>query len=127
MIIGVGIDIIEIDRVARLVEGEPFPEKIYSEEEVRACRAEGLEGRRRTSRFAGLFAAKEAVMKALGTGWADGVAWADISITPDPRGKPEAALKGKTAQIAAGRGVKRIHLSIAHDQTHAVAHALLEG
>jgi phosphopantetheine--protein transferase-like protein len=127
MIIGTGVDIIELDRIGRLVEQKPFPEKLFSPEEIEAVRNEELEGQRVVSRLAGLFAAKEAVMKALGTGWAKGVAWVDISITHTEEGQPRATLTGKTAEIAGSMGVKKVHVSISHCKTYAVAHAVLEG
>ncbi|MHC4945963.1 MAG: holo-ACP synthase [Planctomycetota bacterium] len=127
MIIGTGVDIIELDRIGRLVDQKPFPEKLFSPEEIEAVRTGELEGQRVVSRLAGLFAAKEAVMKALGTGWARGVAWVDISISHTPQGQPFVTLSGKAAEIADSMGVKKAHISISHCKTHAVAHAVLEG
>ena len=127
MIIGVGADIIEIERVGRLVERGSFPSRVFAEDEVDACESEGLTGKRRASRFAGLFAAKEAVMKALGTGWSKGVAWVDIRVTHSAGGKPEVRLHGRTKEIADSMGVMRIHLSISHDEGCALAFVVLEG
>ena len=127
MILGTGVDIIELDRIERLIEGTSTLDRIFAEGEVDACRAEGFSSKRTVSRLAGLFAAKEAVMKALGTGWTRGVAFSDIRITHTPAGQPQAALFGKTAEIAASMGVERILVSISHCRTYAVAFALLEG
>lgn len=127
MIIGTGIDIIELDRIARLIEKDHFPEKVFSKEETESCRSEGFEGQRLVSRYAGLFAAKEAVMKALGTGWTGGVTWVDISISHTDKGRPMVALSGKTLEVAESMGVKKVHVSISHCKTFAVAHAVLEG
>jgi holo-[acyl-carrier protein] synthase len=127
MILGTGVDIIEIRRIARLIErGSPL-DRIFTEAEIRVCREEGFSAARTASRLAGLFAAKEAVMKALGTGWTRGVAFSDIRTTHTPSGRPEVSLKGRTAEIAASMGVWKVHVSISHDRTHAVAFAVLEG
>ena len=126
MIIGLGTDIIEIDRVERLIDREAFPKKVFAESEVAACEAEGLFGKRRASRFAGLFAAKEAVMKAMGTGWTGGVAWVETRIEHTEAGHPRAVLDGKTKEIADSLGVKKILLSISHSDHYATAVAVLE-
>jgi holo-[acyl-carrier protein] synthase len=127
MIIGIGTDIIEIARVGRLIDRDPFPDKMFSPAEVVACEAEGLVGKRRASRFAGLFAAKEAVMKALGTGWAKGVAFTEIVVEHSEEGQPRIRLEGKTLEIARSRGVGEVHVSISHSDDYAVAFAVLEG
>jgi holo-[acyl-carrier protein] synthase len=127
MIIGTGVDIIEIARIARLVRRQPFPAKIYTQDEADACRAEGLSALRMDSRLAGLFAAKEAVMKALGTGWTRGAAFSEISISHTEAGQPQANLTGTTKAIAEKIGVEKIFLSISHTRDHAVAVVVLEG
>lgn len=127
MIIGVGTDIIEIERVGRLIDRDPFPDKMFARAEVEACEIEGFSGKRRASRFAGLFAAKEAVMKALGTGWAKGVAFTEIVVEHTGEGQPRIRLEGKTQEIARSMGVNEVHVSISHSDAFAVAFAVLEG
>ncbi|HVP30580.1 MAG TPA: holo-ACP synthase [Myxococcota bacterium] len=131
MILGSGIDVIEIARVERalLRHGGPtgrFAERVFSAGERAACA--GL--RRPGPQLAMRFAMKEAVMKAVGTGWSRGVRWIDIEAVADPGAPPEAlrlVLHGRIAEIARGRGARRFHVGVSRTRTHAVAVALLEG
>ena len=124
MIVGIGTDIVVISRIERLVEryGPRFLNKVYTEREQEISSRRGNAAEAWAARFAG----KEAVMKALGTGWTGGVKFREIEILPDPRGKPEITLHGRTAEVAAERGATRSHISLSHDQDFAVAFAILE-
>lgn len=123
MIEGLGIDLVEISRMKKLVARESFLKKVFTPSERRDC-----EGRFKPEvSLAGRFAAKEAVMKALGTGWAKGVAWTDITITNDDLGKPTAVLMGEARSTADRAGISEILISISHTQDHAVAQAVAIG
>jgi len=119
MIFGVGADIIEIGRVESAVSGAAFYEKTFT-----AAEREYLLGRRPES-AAGMFAAKEAVAKALGTGFR-GFRPADVEIIHNELGAPYAALHGRAAEIAAENSVTKIHISISHCETYAAAYAIAE-
>ena len=111
----VGIDMIEIERVRRVLERHPqrFLQRVYTPEEAAFCRG-------RVTELAARFAAKEAVMKALGTG-ARSVAWRDIEVLPDRRGKPLVYLYGGAAQRAAYIGLEAIDISLSHLDSFALA------
>lgn len=111
----VGIDVIEIDRVRAVLERHPgrFLERVYTPEEVAFCRG-------RVPELAARFAAKEALMKALGTG-ARSVAWRDIEVLPDRRGKPRVYLYGGAAARAETIGLEEIDISLTHNNTFAIA------
>ena len=98
VIIGLGLDIAEIDRVEAAIarHGAPFLERIYSTSEIAYCESH----KNRFERYAARFAAKEAAMKALGTGWRFGVRWRDIEVTREPSGKPTLKLDGVARQFA---------------------------
>jgi holo-[acyl-carrier protein] synthase len=125
MIIGLGVDITQIDRIEATIErrGRPFLERVFTPSEIAYCDSH----RHRAERFAGRFAAKEAAMKALGTGWARGVRWIDIEVVREPSGKPSLRLAGAACEIASGLGVKNIALTITHDGNTALALVLFEG
>ena len=126
MIIGHGIDLCGVARIRRMIEdhGDRFLKRTYTEAEVAYAR-------RRKKGFAetlaGRFAAKEAVMKALGTGWRAGVAFSGIEILNAPEGKPHVVLHGKTAERAASLGITGWHVSITHSEDLATASAIAEG
>lgn len=123
MVVGSGIDVLEIERLARALErrGARFAARVFHPAELAACR-----GRRRPAPFlAERFAAKEAVMKAFGTGWAHGVRWVDIEVR-DVAGAARIALHGAVAELARRRGIVRIHLGLGHSRSLAVATVLLE-
>jgi holo-[acyl-carrier protein] synthase len=111
----VGIDVIEIARVRRVLERHPgrFLERVYTPLEIAYCRG-------RVSELAARFAAKEAIMKALGTG-VRGIAWRDIEVLPNPRGKPIVKLKGSAAERAASIGLHELDISLSHSRAYAVA------
>lgn len=124
MIIGIGIDIVEIDRIAdmRQRQGERFHEKIFTPDEVAYC----LARKASDQHFAARFAAKEAAMKALGTGWAEGVSFRSIEVVRDADGPPTIRFHQKAAAHAERLGVARAHLSLTHGRDHAVAQVVLE-
>jgi holo-[acyl-carrier protein] synthase len=124
MIVGLGVDITEIDRIEAAIErrGRPFLERLFTASEIAYCETH----RHRAERFAGRFAAKEAAMKALGTGWARGVRWVDIEVVREPGGKPTLRLSGAACTIANGLGVKNIALTITHTGNTALALVIFE-
>lgn len=123
MVVGIGIDSVRIERI-RKVPDRLF-ERICTEAERAYCEQFGETGRH--ERYAGRFAAKEAVSKGLGTGIAAGVNWTDIEILPTPSGAPRVVLHGAAAEHLRRVGGTRVHLSISHDKETAVAMAVLEG
>ena len=124
MIVGLGIDMIQIARVAHMLEahGERFTSKVYTDAEVERC------SRRRSpaQEYAARWAGKEATMKALGTGWRNGVRFKDIENYNLPTGKPMIRLHGRAKAIAEQLGATRIHISISHEREYAVAVVVLE-
>jgi holo-[acyl-carrier protein] synthase len=124
MILGTGIDIIDIARIARSIErfGSHFLERVYTTGEIAYCRRK----RRSAESFAARFAAKEAAAKALGTGIGLGVTWREIEVGREPAGRPVLLLHGRAAQIAATMGVRHSSLSITHTETQSMAWVILE-
>ena len=122
-IIGHGIDIIQTGRIKRSVEehGARFLDRVYTRAEQDYCERNK---KRYYEHLAGRFAAKEAVLKVLGTGWRGGIAWTDIEILPEPSGQPIVRLTGECARIARKRGITRWIVSISHIETHATASAI---
>lgn len=122
VIISHGIDLVDCGRIADLLarHRERFLERMFSTRERE--RIDRL--RDPVPHIAGRFAAKEAILKVLGTGWRGSIAWTDMEITNDPAGAPLVALSGECARIARQRGIERILLSISHTQTQAMASAL---
>ena len=124
MIIGLGVDITEVDRMEAAIErrGRPLLERIFTPAEIAYCERH----RHRAERFAGRFAAKEAAMKALGTGWARGVRWVDIEVVRESSGKPTLKLAGAACAIATSLGVENIALTITHTGNTALALVIFE-
>ena len=124
MIVGTGIDIAEVPRIRQSIErfGSRFLERIYTPGEIRYCDSKA----NRVERYAARFAAKEAAMKALGTGWNHGVRWRDCEVARLPGGRPTIAFHGKAAEFAARLGVKNAALSITHTAEQAFAQVILE-
>lgn len=124
MIVGTGIDIAEVPRIRQAMErfGDRFVHRIYTAGEIRYCDSKA----NRVERYAARFAAKEAAMKALGTGWNHGVRWRDCEVARLPGGRPTILFHGKAAEIAAKLGVKHAALSITHTAEQALAQVLLE-
>jgi holo-[acyl-carrier protein] synthase len=124
LIVGLGLDIAEIDRIEAAITRHraSILERLYTPAEVAYCESH----RNKFERYAGRFAAKEAAMKALGTGWRRGVRWRDIEIIREPSGKPSLALKGAAKRIADGLGVKNISVTITHSGNLALAEVIFE-
>jgi holo-[acyl-carrier protein] synthase len=124
MIVGTGIDIAEVPRIRHAIErfGKRFLERIYTPGEMRYCDSKA----NRMERYAARFAAKEAAMKALGTGWNHGVRWRDCEVTRMPGGRPTMTFHGKAREFAARLGVKNAALSISHTAEQAIAQVILE-
>lgn len=121
MIIGIGTDIIEVERVARAISKEAFKKKVFTENEIAYCEAQ-----KKDESFAARFAAKEAFFKALGTGWRDGMGITEVEILNDNLGKPEIHLSGKAKEVFEQKGGTHIHLSLSHIKTQAIAYVILE-
>jgi holo-[acyl-carrier protein] synthase len=124
MIVGTGIDIAEVPRIAQSIErfGERFLQRVFTPGEIRYCDSKA----NRVERYAARFAAKEAAMKALGTGWNHGVRWRDCEVVRKPGGRPTLAFHGKAAEFAAKLGTKNIALSLTHTKEQAMAQVILE-
>lgn len=124
MIVGMGIDIAEVKRIQAVIESqaERFLRRVYTLDEVAYCE----QFKNKYERYAGRFAAKEAAMKALGTGWSRGVRWVDVEVVRVRGGRPTISLKGEAKKIADGMGVKNIALSITHTSEQAIAHVVFE-
>lgn len=122
-IVGHGVDIVDTERVARMLDehGERFLLRCYTDGERAYCAANP---QRQIEHLAGRFAAKEAVLKVLGTGWSRGIAWTDAEVVRAPTGQPHVKLSGVAADIAADAGITAWWLSISHIRTHAVASAI---
>lgn len=124
MIAGIGIDLTRVDRVERLLAryGERFLRRVYTPHEQAAAG----HGPERARRLAGRFAAKEAALKALGTGLSRGIRWRDVEVVRAPGHPPALALHGAAAAVARQRGVDRLHVTITHDGPYAVAVVIAE-
>jgi holo-[acyl-carrier protein] synthase len=124
MIVGTGIDIAEVPRIAASIArfGDRFLQRIFTEGEIRYCDAKA----NRAERYAARFAAKEAAMKALGTGWNYGVRWRDIEVSRKPGGRPTLLFHGKAAEFAAKLKTANIALSLTHTAEEAIAQVILE-
>jgi holo-[acyl-carrier protein] synthase len=124
MIVGTGIDITEVPRIAAAIErfGERFLDRVYTPKEIAYCRSK----KNAVERFAARFAAKEAAMKAIGTGLRQGVTWHDVEVGREPGGRPTIIFSGRAAEFAAKLGAKRVHLSLTHSEQTAIANVILE-
>ena len=124
VIVGLGVDITEVPRIAASIArfGDRFLHRIFTDAEIRYCESKP----NRIERFAARFAAKEAALKAIGTGWRRGVAWRDVEVTREPSGKPTMTFHAKAAEFAANLGVKRAHVSLTHTEQTAMAQVILE-
>lgn len=124
MIVGIGIDLAEVSRVREAIErhGRRFVERIYTASEISYVERKA----NRYERYAARFAAKEAGMKAIGTGWRRGVRWQDFEVTNLPSGRPTLQLHGAAAQIADSLGVRNIALSLTHTAEQGLAIVVLE-
>ena len=124
MIVGTGIDIAEVPRIAHSIErfGDRFLSRIFTDGERRYCDSKA----NRVERYAARFAAKEAAMKALGTGWNHGVRWRDCEVVRMPGGRPSMTFHGRAGEFAAKLGAKNIALSLTHTEEQAFAQVILE-
>ena len=124
-IIGIGTDITECLRIARMIEryGEVFVNRVYTSEEIRYCQSRA----QATQHFTGRWAAKEAVLKALGTGWRGGIAWRDVEVRNEPGGQPVVAVQGGVKEVVEQLGITKLLVSISHCRTHATAYAIALG
>ena len=124
MIVGTGVDLAEVDRIEASIKrfGDRFVRRIYTPLEIAYAERKA----NRYERYAARFAAKEAGMKAIGTGWKRGVRWRDFEVANLPSGKPTLRFYGKAAEFAERLGVKSVALSITHTKTTALAHVILE-
>jgi holo-[acyl-carrier protein] synthase len=124
LIVGLGIDIAEVGRVRAAIErhGETFLRRVYTASERQYCE----QYKNKYERYAGRFAAKEAVMKALGTGWSRGVRWVDVEVVRERGGQPTIKLAGEAANVAGRLHVKNIAVSITHTAEQAFAQVIFE-
>ncbi|MDQ6704530.1 MAG: holo-[acyl-carrier-protein] synthase [Acidobacteriota bacterium] len=124
MILGTGVDLAEVDRIRAAIEryGSRFVERIYTPAEISYVENKA----NRFERYAGRFAAKEAGMKAIGTGWKRGVTWHDFEVANLLSGRPTLRLSGEAAKVAERLGVKTISLSITHTARLGMAHVIIE-
>ena len=124
MILGTGVDIVEIVRFRKILDRsrERFLKRVFTPEEQEFC----LAYHDPTQHFAVRFAAKEAVFKALGTGWAKGVSWLDVEVQRRNQEAPTIKLHGEAQQLSSLKGARTIHLSLSHTENWAVATAILE-
>jgi holo-[acyl-carrier protein] synthase len=124
-ILGTGIDIVECLRIARMIDehGELFITRVYTDAEIEYCSTR----KAATQHYAGRWAAKEAVLKALGTGWRRGISWRDIEVLNDSHGAPFVVLQAGARDVCETAGIRQMHLSISHCRSHAVAYAIAEG
>jgi len=123
-IAGTGIDIIEISRIEDALDrhGARFLDRVFTPAESEYCRSQAAPAQH----LAGRFAVKEAVLKALGTGWSGRMRWRDVEVKRGASGEPSAELHGAAARRAAEMGIVKVHVSISHSGRHAVAHAIAE-
>jgi holo-[acyl-carrier protein] synthase len=124
VIVGLGLDIAEVDRIEAAIarHGAPFIERLFTPGEVAYCERY----KNRFERYAARFAAKEAAMKALGTGWRHGVRWRDIEVTREASGRPALRLEGVARQFADRLGVRNITVTITHSGNLALAQVIFE-
>jgi holo-[acyl-carrier protein] synthase len=125
-IVGTGIDITEVDRIAASIQrfGQRFLNRVYTAKEIAYCQSKSKHGSAQS--FAARFAAKEAAMKAIGTGLRRGVTWHDVEVGREPGGRPTINFNGRAAEIAASLGTRRVALSLTHTDQTAMAQVILE-
>jgi len=124
MIVSIGIDIIEVYRIRETISRTPrFVERVFTTRERDYCEAKGAAS---AQSYAARFAAKEAFLKALKTGWRGKITWHDIEICSDKNGVPSLEIKGEAKNILENLGANKIHLSLSHTTEHAVAQVILE-
>jgi len=123
VVIGLGIDIVEVRRIGRALQNsDALAKKVFTQLELDYC----LKKKNRFQHFAGRFAAKEAALKALGTGWQEGIRWKDVEVVPDELGKPELNFYRRAREVFEASGAKRALLTITHASEYAVAAVVLD-
>ena len=120
-LISIGTDIIECVRIAQMIEkhGEVFLQRVFTQKEIQYCSSR----KAANQHYAGRWAAKEAVLKVLGTGWAKGIQWTDVEIINKVSGAPMIVMTGKAAEIARERGIREVMITISHCRAYATAFA----
>lgn len=124
-VVGIGCDIIECDRIGQMIDkhGETFLQRVYTADEIAYCC-----GRKSANQhYAGRWAAKEAVLKALGTGWAHGIQWTDVEVVNQQGGRPVIVLRGQALSISQQQGIAEMMISISHCRNYATAYATAVG
>ncbi len=123
-IVGIGTDLADVERIEQSITryGDRFVRRVYTPEEIAYVATKA----NRFERYAARFAAKEAGMKALGTGWSGGIRWQDLEVNNLHSGRPTLTLHGKAAEYATTLGARHIHLSLTHTPTMAMAVVILE-
>jgi len=121
-ILGIGTDIVECLRIAQMIErhGELFIARVYTQHEIEYCQNR----KAATQHFAGRWAAKEAVLKAVGTGWRRGISWRDVEIRNMSSGRPVVSLRGGVREVVEEMGIGQVWISISHCRSHATAYAV---
>ena len=124
-VIGIGTDITETVRIADMIErhGELFVDRVYTPHEVQYCSVR----KAATQHYAGRWAAKEAVLKALGTGWARGIRWRDVEVRNEIGGRPHIVLGGGALEVSRKLGIETVLISISHCRAYATAYAIAVG
>jgi len=124
-IVGIGTDIIECPRIGKMIEnhGELFLRRVYTDREIRYCQAK----KHAIEHFAGRWAAKEAILKAMGTGRSRGIAWTNVEVRNGHDGRPQVLVCGAARETARERGIGDILISISHCRTYATAYAIALG
>ncbi len=117
-----GIDMVDCKRLKESIDrhGQRFLKRVFTEAELSYC----IGKKREIEHLAGRFAAKEAVLKVLGTGWRDGINWTDVEVRNEPSGQPKVRLEGRCREIADQLGIVEVFISISHIETHAIASAI---
>jgi holo-[acyl-carrier protein] synthase len=125
VILGTGVDLAEVARIRASIEryGDRFTRRVFTDLEIAYVERKA----NKYERYAARFAAKEAGMKAIGTGWSSGVKWKDLEVANLPSGRPTLALHGAAGEIALRLGVQAVHLSLTHTAEQALAYVVLEG
>ncbi len=125
IVLGIGTDIIECHRIDDMIEkhGQTFLTRVYTPDEIAYCQARKASNQH----YAGRWAAKEAVLKALGTGWAHGIQWTDVEVVNQVGGKPTIVLAGVALRISRERGIDEMMISISHCRDYATAYATATG
>lgn len=123
-VVGIGTDIVECLRIGRMIEqhGELFLRRVFTDREIHYCQSR----REAVQHFAGRWAGKEAILKAIGTGWQRGISWRDIEIRNNSTGQPKVSVRGGAKEVMQKLRIADILVSISHCHTHATAYALAQ-